>query len=251
MTRAERTLDCLVLALAVLLGVGSIGLFAWEDHPTFVAFDWPPAIALLWDSGLSLLFFAQHSGMVRRPFRARLAAFVPARYDAAVYAIASGVALAIVALLWQRTGLHLIVLRGILRWVTVAGSLVAVAAFVATAYTLRPFDMLGIRPIWLHLHGDAPRSMPFVVRGPYRWVRHPLYSCVLLLFWSYPDVSADRLLLNVLWTAWICVGARLEERDLVADFGDRYREYQRRVPMLVPWRGRVRFTVEPSCQASM
>lgn len=41
-------------------------------------------------------------------------------------------------------------------------------------------------------------------------------------------------LFNVLWTAWIIVGTRLEERDLVADFGPTYREFQASVPMLIP-----------------
>jgi protein-S-isoprenylcysteine O-methyltransferase Ste14 len=75
-----------------------------------------------------------------------------------------------------------------------------------------------------------------VVQGAYRWVRHPLYLVVLLMIWSYPVLTVDRLLFNLLWTIWIVVGAVLEERDLVADFGDDYREYQRKVPMLVPTR---------------
>jgi len=37
-------------------------------------------------------------------------------------------------------------------------------------------------------------------------------------------------------TAYILVGIRLEERDLVGHFGDVYREYRKRVPMLIPWR---------------
>ena len=61
-----------------------------------------------------------------------------------------------------------------------------------------------------------------------------MYFVVLLMIWSYPVLTADRLLFNVLWTLWIVLGAVLEERDLVADFGDDYREYQRTVPMLVP-----------------
>jgi protein-S-isoprenylcysteine O-methyltransferase Ste14 len=41
-------------------------------------------------------------------------------------------------------------------------------------------------------------------------------------------------LFNVLWTTWVVVGARLEERDLVELYGDAYRTYQRQVPMLLP-----------------
>jgi protein-S-isoprenylcysteine O-methyltransferase Ste14 len=45
----------------------------------------------------------------------------------------------------------------------------------------------------------------------------------------------DRLLFNLLWTIWIVIGSYFEEKDLIAEFGDAYREYQKRVPMLVPF----------------
>jgi protein-S-isoprenylcysteine O-methyltransferase Ste14 len=73
-----------------------------------------------------------------------------------------------------------------------------------------------------------------VARGPYRYARHPLYLFMLLLIWSTPRFSTDQLLFNVLWTAWIIVGTKLEERDLLADFGQTYRQYQASVPMLIP-----------------
>jgi hypothetical protein len=57
---------------------------------------------------------------------------------------------------------------------------------------------------------------------------------MLLLIWSTPRFSTDQLLFNVLWTAWIIVGTRLEERDLLANFGQTYRSYQASVPMLIP-----------------
>lgn len=76
--------------------------------------------------------------------------------------------------------------------------------------------------------------MLFVVRGLYRWVRHPLYLFMILMIWSCPDLTSDRLLFNGLWTVWIVIGSILEERDLVSEFGNAYREYQRKVPMLIP-----------------
>ena len=77
-------------------------------------------------------------------------------------------------------------------------------------------------------------QMLFAVRGPYRWVRHPLYSFCLLIIWSCPNITTDRLLYNVVWTLWIIIGSVFEERDLVAAFGEEYRNYQRKVPMLIP-----------------
>ncbi len=74
------------------------------------------------------------------------------------------------------------------------------------------------------------------MKGPYLWVRHPLYFFSLVMIWANPHFSYDRLLFNIMWTVWIIIGTMLEERDLVADFGDGYRDYQKRVPMLMPYK---------------
>jgi protein-S-isoprenylcysteine O-methyltransferase Ste14 len=67
-------------------------------------------------------------------------------------------------------------------------------------------------------------------------VRHPLYFFSLIMFWSCPGLTADRLLFNLMWTTWIIAGTVLEERDLLREFGDGYREYQKKVPMLIPYK---------------
>jgi protein-S-isoprenylcysteine O-methyltransferase Ste14 len=225
------------MALAVATGVASMGLFAWDGRPTFVPLAWPPRAALAWDAGLSLLFFAQHSGMVRRPFRARLARVVPARYDGAFYAICSGLTLLLVVVLWQRVDIRVFRLEGAARWIVLALNGLAAALLVVSGYRVRrTLDIFGFRPIRAHWRGEALRMAPFSVEGPFRWVRHPLYACVLALLWIRPEMMADGLLLSTLWSGWMIVGTVLEERDLVADFGDVYWRYQQQVPMLVPWR---------------
>ena len=62
----------------------------------------------------------------------------------------------------------------------------------------------------------------------------PLYLFMLLLIWSAPRFSTGQLLFNVLWTAGILVGTKLEERDPLVDLGRTYRQDQRSVPMLTP-----------------
>ncbi len=240
MNNHARVADLTMLTLSVVLGVGSVVMFVMLGSIPYLPMRWPDSLVLPWDALLSLAFFAQHSGMVRRSARARLAAVIPDRYQGAAYAIASGVALALVVVLWQPSETRLLVLQGVTRPVMQTLGALAVATFVLSAVTLRrSFDPLGLGPIRAHLRGQAYRPGEFVVRGPYLWVRHPLYSCILVMFWTNPDVTADRLLLSIMWTIWIWVGAVLEERDLVAEFGDVYRAYQRQVPMLIPWRGRV------------
>jgi len=243
---SSRIADYSFMVLAVVLGGGSIVLFAWPGHPVFVPLGWSAHAALWWNVLVSCVFFAQHSVMVRRPVRARLAAVIPGRYDGAFYAITSGLALMLVALLRQPTGGPLFVLEGVPRAAVVTAALLAVGGFAWGIHALRTFDLLGLRPIREHLREGAtppsevtPDVDALVVRGPYRWVRHPLYSCIIVLMWSDPEMTAGRLVLAALWSAWIYVGALLEERDLLFAFGDTYRRYRRQVPILIPWRGRV------------
>ena len=229
-----RLLAGTVMTAAVLTSVAGIGLL-FLPLGFFVDFVWPLPAALAWDGGVSLLFFLQHSVMVRRPVRAAMG--VPDHYQGAVYAIASGVVLTAVMLLWQDSGEPLLVLQGPWRIAARTLSLGALVFLAWGAIALRGFDPCGVGPIRAHLRGHRLPDMPFVVRGPYRWVRHPLYCGIAVLFWTNPDITPDRLLFNVLWTAWIWIGLTLEETDLVNDFGDAYRRYQREVPALIPWCG--------------
>lgn len=242
---ATRIADYSVIALATVLGVGSIVLFAWPNRPAFLSLGLSPAATAWWNTLVSFVFFAQHSVLVRRPVRARLRVIVPPRYDGAFHAMTSGIALAVVAMLLQPAGQPLFVLDGLPRLAVSAAALLAIAGFAWGVHALRTFDLLGLRPIRHHLRGERGESSAMdsaaglVVRGPYRWVRHPLYTCVIVLLWANPVMSLDRLVLAAVWTMWICIGAFLEERDLIADFGSAYRQYREQVPILVPWRGRV------------
>lgn len=230
-----------MMALAILIGGGSLflfGVFLIIGRITIVRFYAPEHQILLRDALLSVLFFIQHSGMIHSSFRARLARIIPRYYHPSTYAITSGMALTAVVLLWQPSQTVCYQVEGLLRLLARAISVVAIMGFWWGARALGNFDTFGLAPIRAHLHGRELRAPSFVLRGPYLWIRHPLYFCMLALIWSAPDVGSDRLLFNVLWTLWVVLGSYLEEKDLVAEFGERYRHYQKTVPMLFPLRFR-------------
>ena len=229
------------MVAAALVGGGSLLLFAafLVAGPVFgFRFTTAASAALVADAGLSLAFFLQHSVMVREGFKARLARRIPRACHPAVYAIASGVFLTAVVLLWQPSDVRVWSLHGPIGFLPRALWMAAIAGFVWGVRSLRVFDPFGRRSIRAALSGRPLSRSRFAVRGPYLWVRHPLYLFTLVLLWSVPEATLDRLLFDVLWTAWIVAGARWEERDLVAEFGAAYQRYQRTVPMLLPWRGR-------------
>lgn len=233
----ERVTAWTVLALAIGFGglsMMAFAIFLYAGPPGVIEFDLDRASALSMNAGLSLAFFVQHSGMVRAGFKTWLVRYVPEHYVAAIYAIASGIVLMSVVLFWQQSEQVIASATGVLWWIARAVFVLAVAGIVWGALALGGFDSLGLQPVRNRFRIHATRPSVLTIRGPYRWVRHPLYSFVLLMIWSYPQLTADRLLFNALWTVWIVVGTVFEERDLVAEFGSRYRTYQSNVPMLIP-----------------
>jgi methanethiol S-methyltransferase len=108
--------------------------------------------------------------------------------------------------------------------------------FNALAIAYSSPDPYGVKMIKCYIDDKKMKLTPLTVNGPYRWVRHPLYLFMILMIWSFPGLTIDRLLFNLLWSIWLVIATNLEERDLVSDFGEQYRKYQAKVPMLIPYR---------------
>ncbi len=236
---SEKLIAWCMITLAVGIGGVSLvafGIFVLAGSPRLVELNLSLWGGLAMNTGLSLLFFVQHSGMTRRSFKQWMARFVPRHYTGAVYAIASGVTLLAVVLLWQESQYVIAAASGYLWWLARVAFFLAVCGLAWGAVSLKGFDTLGLTPILRRNRAGSASSPALAVRGPYRWVRHPLYFFVLVMIWSQPYLTVDRLLFNALWSLWIVFGAVLEERDLVAEFGDGYRVYQSKVPMLIPRR---------------
>ena len=96
-------------------------------------------------------------------------------------------------------------------------------------------SFLGLRQL---LEGEGDRQAQLQVTGLYRWVRHPLYTAGLVFLWFSPLMTTSLLALFAGLSAYIYIGSRLEERRLIEDFGQPYRDYQRCIPPLIPlpWR---------------
>ncbi len=92
-------------------------------------------------------------------------------------------------------------------------------------------SFLGLRQLAASPTDREPR---LVVRGLYRWVRHPLYTAGLIFLWLTPVMTVNVLALDASLTAYIIIGALFEERRLLKEFGPAYQRYREETPMLIP-----------------
>jgi protein-S-isoprenylcysteine O-methyltransferase Ste14 len=76
-----------------------------------------------------------------------------------------------------------------------------------------------------------------VTSGPYRWIRHPLYSSGIALFLAVGLIAANWFILLFVVIALIAIRAAViprEERALLARFGAGYEQYIRRTGAMWP-----------------
>lgn len=104
----------------------------------------------------------------------------------------------------------------------------------ARVYNMHFF--LGITQ-WLNAKNNRPTApLPFHMDGVLAHVRHPWYSGGIAIIWGFGSITDVFLLTRLILTGYFIIGTVLEEKRLARELGEQYTIYQRRVPMLVPWK---------------
>jgi protein-S-isoprenylcysteine O-methyltransferase Ste14 len=207
----------------------------------------PPARALAIDLALLGSFALVHSLLARRPVKARVARLAGAGLERSLYSLVAGLQMVLLLVAWRPLpepiwSVEPVAARAAILALFASGWLIVLAALreVGAAH------LFGLTPAWADALG-TPAPPPLAERGVYRWLRHPIYAGTLLTFWAAPDMSQGRFLLAAVFSIYLVVGLRLEERDLERQHGSRYRDYRRRVGGLVPrWSARPADTEPPA-----
>lgn len=226
---------CYVAFLATLAYTfGFLGGFDARtiDHPVRS----PPATALTIDVLLLTGFALQHSIMARPGFKRCWAKLVPTPLERSTYVLLSSAALGV--LFWQWQPVDQVVWqvrdsrgRVALNTLFLCGWLLLLAATAMINHA----DLFGLRQTWYFFRGRRYFPPNFVAPGPYALVRHPLYLGWIIAFWATPEMTSGHAVFAAGMTAYIRIAITLEERDLIAEHGRKYRKYRQSVPRLLPF----------------
>ena len=179
MTNPEKFIAYLVLVIGSILGSFSLllfGAFLFGYSFTVAEFGFGSVGVLTWDAFLCLVFFFQHSAMVRKGLRQRLEVVIPAHYHGALYTAASGVVLIVLVLFWQNSEQALVSLQGASRWMAHGVFFTSLAGMAWGMYALHSFDAFGNQKILARIRTAHVQDMPLAIQGPYRWIRHCIFS---------------------------------------------------------------------------
>ncbi|MHB8205300.1 MAG: hypothetical protein ACYDHG_16570, partial [Desulfomonilaceae bacterium] len=143
--------------------------------------------ALLLNSFLSIAFFVQHSGMVRKSFKRWSTPLIRENYSGVVFSIASSLLLLLLMVLWQKSNFMIASAHGDLRWLLRLIFGLALLGFLWGARSLGSLDTFGTEGMRRNVEGKTTKPTRLLIRGPYRWIRHPLYLFCIVMIWSCPD----------------------------------------------------------------
>ena len=218
--------------LYAVLFVGNVWVSKTIDSGT----EAPLATTIAIDLALLGVFAVQHSVMARKGFKRVWTRVVPVPVERSTYVVAASSALALILwqwkpiprVVWDVTGTPAQSLIQALFWIGWGALLLA-------SFLVNHFELFGLAQVWNYAANRKPAMPVFKTPALYRVVRHPIYLGFVIGFWSTPKMTVGHLLFSIGTTAYILLGIYFEERDLIASYGQRYREYRQRVPMLIPF----------------
>lgn len=196
----------------------------------------PIGTAILINFLMVSIFAIQHTIMARPAFKQWWTQFIPKALERSTFVFIADIIMWVMIWQWQQIegviwhvqntmAANILIGISMLGWITV----------VLSSFMINHFELFGLEQVWHYLRGTEPKQITFKLRGFYKYVRHPLMFGFLVFFWATPYMTASHLCFAVMFTIYVLIGTRYEERDLMKAHPEEYEKYREEVPGLIPF----------------
>lgn len=194
----------------------------------------PLALVIAANLGLVALFGIQHAIMARPAFKEVWCRIIPTSIERSVFVVATVACLLAAMAFWQTIpGSVFSIESAPVRYALFALQALGWGTVVLSTFLIDHFELFGLRQVWCAYLGTDLPVQKFRQPLLYKYSRHPMMVGMVVGLWATPDLTFDRLLFAAGFTAYVLIGTRLEERDLLAHLGADYRRYQAEVPRFI------------------
>jgi methanethiol S-methyltransferase len=215
--------------------IGFLGYFAVSKSVDSGSVG-PVGTAIFVNFLMIFIFGAQHTVMARPAFKQWWTQFVPKSLERSTFVFIADIIAWVMIWQWRPIeGVLWHVQNTVVSNLLIGISLLGWVAAVLSSFMINHFELLGLEQVWHDLRGTEPKKMTFKLRGFYKHVRHPLMLGFLVFFWVTPYMTASHFFFAVLFTIYVLVGIRYEERDLMKYHPEEYGKYKEAVPALLPF----------------
>tara|TARA_R110002126_G_scaffold1402_13_gene8024 strand:+ start:4494 stop:5279 length:786 start_codon:yes stop_codon:yes gene_type:complete len=210
----------------------TLGLVPFTGGPLAVE---STGAAIAVNLGLVALFGVQHVIMARQGFKKRWTQIIPAAAERSTFTLLAGLLMANAMWLWQPLpDVVWSVDATAGQWALYGGCAFGWAYLLSATFAIDHFELFGVKQVWRNLRGLETQEPALMQRFHYKFDRHPIMTGVVFGIWCTPNMTFDRLVLALGFSAYIVLGVAIEERDLIQRHGSKYVEFARRVRTIVP-----------------
>lgn len=183
------------------------------------------------------VFAIQHSIMARPAFKKWLTKIINPSTERSTYVLLSSLALILIYWKWQpmKTIIWEVENESIALILTGVFLLGWLIVFVSSCM-ISHFEMFGLKQVFENFKNKQLKNLKFGTKYLYKITRHPMMLGFLIAFWATPVMSTGHLMFAIITTLYILIAVKyLEEKDLRKSIGTDYEDYQKKVPMIIPF----------------
>lgn len=221
-------LACIIFALARFLPYGFMLGEIGQVTPSSIEH-------IVWNGALVVIWGFTHTLMARPKFKQVLTKVIPDAAERSTYILMAGLTSIALIGLWKTIPGQI--------WHFESSGIVyllwAIFAFgwiflLGATFAINHFDLFGLRQVFLNFKNRPRQPLKFTKRAMYKYIRHPIQTGVLIGIWATPSMTATQIILSIGFTVYIFVGLWFEERDLITEHGEAYRQYRTEAGKVLP-----------------